>query len=138
MTTAPSSAASMTAAPMTATPAPLRFEIPDDHPCLPGHFPGRPVVPGVVVLDRVFAAVEAASGALPSAAHDGAGHVRMPQVKFVQPLLPLQAARVELTALAPAEAATRAQRWRFSVLREADGAVLASGELQWFVETAAA
>ena len=128
----------MTAAPMTATPAPLRFEIADDHPCLPGHFPGRPVVPGVVVLDRVFAAVEAASGALPDAAHDGPGHVRMPQVKFVQPLLPRQPARVELTALASTDAAAGMQRWRFSVLREADDAVLASGELQWFAETAAA
>ena len=25
-----------------------------DHPALPGHFPGRPIVPGVVVLDEVI------------------------------------------------------------------------------------
>ena len=31
------------------------FRIAADHPCLPGHFPGQPVVPGVVVLDRVLA-----------------------------------------------------------------------------------
>jgi 3-hydroxyacyl-[acyl-carrier-protein] dehydratase len=29
----------------------LRFVIPQDHPSLPGHFPGRPIVPGVVILD---------------------------------------------------------------------------------------
>lgn len=27
--------------------------IPADHPCLPGHFPGRPIVPAVVILDEV-------------------------------------------------------------------------------------
>jgi 3-hydroxyacyl-[acyl-carrier-protein] dehydratase len=33
----------------------LRFSIPSDHPCLAGHFPGRPIVPGVVILDEVVA-----------------------------------------------------------------------------------
>lgn len=37
----------------------MDFVVPHDHPCLPGHFPGRPVVPGVVVLDHVLQAVEA-------------------------------------------------------------------------------
>jgi 3-hydroxyacyl-[acyl-carrier-protein] dehydratase len=32
-----------------------RFTVPPDHLSLPGHFPGRPVVPGVVLLDIVFA-----------------------------------------------------------------------------------
>lgn len=25
-----------------------------DHPALPGHFPGRPIVPGVVILDALI------------------------------------------------------------------------------------
>ena len=29
--------------------------IPADHPCLPGHFPGRPIVPAVLILDEVRA-----------------------------------------------------------------------------------
>lgn len=38
------------------------FVIAADHPCLPGHFPGRPLVPGVVLLDEVFALVAADPG----------------------------------------------------------------------------
>lgn len=32
------------------------------HPALPGHFPGRPIVPGVVLLDLAQSAVEQATG----------------------------------------------------------------------------
>ena len=40
----------------------MRFEvlrlIHADHPSLPGHFPGAPLVPGVVILDEVIAAID--------------------------------------------------------------------------------
>jgi 3-hydroxyacyl-[acyl-carrier-protein] dehydratase len=31
--------------------------VPREHPSLPGHFPGRPIVPGVVLLNLVFEAI---------------------------------------------------------------------------------
>ncbi|WP_051481214.1 AMP-binding protein [Paraburkholderia nodosa] len=35
----------------------LSFTIPADHPALPGHFPGHPIVPGVVLLDHAIDAI---------------------------------------------------------------------------------
>lgn len=96
----------------------MQFRVDAGHPSLPGHFPGRPIVPGVVLLDRVFAAIEQAHGAT--------APLRLPQVKFVQPLLPGQAARVELDAL---QRDGEPPRWRFRVLRQDDGVLLASGEV---------
>lgn len=90
----------------------MQFEIAHDHPSLPGHFPGNPVVPGVLLLERVLDAVEGAGGR--------AGALRLPQVKFLQPLLPGQCAEVSLETPAPG-------RWRFRVTR--DATLLASGEV---------
>ncbi|MGY0557662.1 hypothetical protein [Lysobacter sp. A421] len=92
----------------------MPFVIPPDHPSLPGHFPGNALVPGVVLLDRVLDAVELMQPGLEL------GGLRLPQVKFLQPLLPGQPARVELTRLEPAG-------WRFLVLR--GDTVLARGDL---------
>ena len=99
--------------PFAAMPfAAMQFSIRPDHPSLPGHFPGRPVVPGVVVLDRVIEAIEARHGPL--------GAMRLPQVKFVQPLLPGEVADIAIDE-------GDAGRWRFRVTR--DGAPIASGEV---------
>jgi len=66
----------------------LRFTVPAEHPCLPGHFPGRPVVPGVVLLDRVMEAAGLA------------GAARLPAAKFLRPVLPGEEVAVELRPLA--------------------------------------
>jgi len=91
------------------------FVVDAAHPCLPGHFPGRPVVPGVVILDRVVDAIEAEYGAQ--------GALRLPQVKFVQPLSPGEQAGIVLEDTGR----DGARRWRFRV--ERDGLLLASGDV---------
>lgn len=83
------------------------------HPSLAGHFPGRPVVPGVVLLDAVRAAAEEFYGAQRLAA--------LPQVKFLQPLLPEQRFDIQLSGAPP--------RINFTCLREAQ--VLAKGVLEF-------
>ena len=55
------------------------FHIAASHPALPGHFPGDPIVPGVVLLERVGASARRAFGA------DVTG---LPQAKFLRPLRP--------------------------------------------------
>jgi len=92
-----------------------RLRIAADHPALPGHFPGRPVVPGVVVLDRVAAAIER---------EYGARIVALPQLKFVALLLPEEEAELRVEE--------KAGRLHFNVLR--NGVPVASG----IVETEAA
>jgi 3-hydroxymyristoyl/3-hydroxydecanoyl-(acyl carrier protein) dehydratase len=61
------------------------FSVAADHPALPGHFPGNPVVPGVLVLDHVMARLRACTG------REVTG---LPRVKFSAPLLPGEAAEV--------------------------------------------
>jgi 3-hydroxymyristoyl/3-hydroxydecanoyl-(acyl carrier protein) dehydratase len=66
------------------------FEVPADHPALPGHFPGNPIVPGVLLLDEVLTAAE-------RWLHRTV-HVRgLPQIKFVQPLKPQESALINLS-----------------------------------------
>lgn len=65
------------------------FTIPADHPSLPGHFPGNPVVPGVVLLEQVRSALVAL--------HPGLIIVELPQVKFRQPLRAATEAVIELS-----------------------------------------
>lgn len=57
------------------------FAIPAGHPSLEGHFPGRPLVPAVVLLAEVLAAVESDTSAAPQA-------WTLSSAKFVAPVTP--------------------------------------------------
>jgi 3-hydroxymyristoyl/3-hydroxydecanoyl-(acyl carrier protein) dehydratase len=95
-------------------PVSFDFAVAPDHPSLPGHFPSHPVVPGVLILEAVACRAAALLGP-PWRLR------RLPQVKFVAPLLPGENAQIELLP------DPTAGRVRFRVAREAES--LASGEL---------
>ena len=78
--------------------------IPATHPALPGHFPGRPIVPGVVLLQCVLDEAERWLGRALSIRE-------LPQAKFSAPLLPEQSAELELRLAG--------DELRFSVTRDA-------------------
>lgn len=81
------------------------------HPALAGHFPGNPVVPGVVLLERVAAAFKTWRGL----------SVGKLDAKFTRPLLPEQQALIELREVDGGV--------RFSVIL-GDGTTLARGTLE--------
>lgn len=56
------------------------LRISQHHPALGGHFPGNPIVPGVVILDHVISAATSA----------GYTVTAISSVKFSAPLLPEQ------------------------------------------------
>lgn len=85
------------------------------HPALPGHFPGQPLVPGVVLLEQVALALRAWRGLR-------LGRVR--EAKFMQPLLPAQSALLTLSAFADAAD----PRLRFEIV--CAGRVLARGVIE--------
>ena len=77
------------------------FCIGADHPSLPGHFPGHPLVPGVILLEQVAMALRE---------WRGQRLARVADAKFVAPLLPAEAALVRFTP-------TAAERIRFDIFR---------------------
>jgi len=100
----------------------FQFSVPNDHPALPGHFPGRPIVPGVLLLDQVLTGV---SSALKRPVR------LLQQVKFASALLPDETARVVFDS--------DGERVKFSVTAQRAGAAvsLASGSILLAAQAAA-
>ena len=66
-----------------------------DHPSLPGHFPGTPIVPGMVILDEILAAL--------TEWRRGSHVTAIRAVKFLAPLKPQQPFTICLSAGQDAE-----------------------------------
>jgi 3-hydroxyacyl-[acyl-carrier-protein] dehydratase len=97
---------------MTELRAPLCIAV--THPSLPGHFPGEPIVPGVVILDEVQSAARALAG--------GGRLAALPAVKFLAPLRPGERAECVLERRADGAILFRVER---------AGAVIAQGSLRF-------
>jgi 3-hydroxymyristoyl/3-hydroxydecanoyl-(acyl carrier protein) dehydratase len=69
------------------------FTIPADHPALPGHFPGNPVVPGVILLDHATTAI--------LTAHPGHRLAALPHIKFLRPVRPGDTVTIAYAATPP-------------------------------------
>lgn len=70
------------------------FAVAADHPSLPGHFPGRTIVPGVVILDEITRLLARRLGAELRV-------TEFPAVKFIAPLLPEAACEVTFISKSP-------------------------------------
>lgn len=86
------------------------LHFPPEHPAFAGHFPGFPIVPGVMLLDEILHLQEAESGRAVTA---------IASAKFLRPVAPGQ----ELTL----SCATGTGRRKFEILSGAQ--VVASGQL---------
>ncbi len=71
-----------------------------DHPAFAGHFPGAPIVPGVLLLDAALHALEAS----------GVQATGIASVKFLQPVAPAQVLALASTVTAPGRCAVRIAR----------------------------
>ena len=89
----------------------VQCEIKVDHPCLAGHFPGNPIVPGVVILDEILYAL--------TAWKNDSQIEQMSTVKFLTPIKPGQQFTISLIE-------TKPKRIEFNCSR--DDTVFATGK----------
>ncbi|MCP9440567.1 MAG: hypothetical protein NNA20_01365 [Nitrospira sp.] len=93
-----------------------------DHPAIAGHFPGRPIVPGVLVLCEVLETIRSAEPALKTVAG-------VSVVKFASPLKPGEPLAIEVARTAPEQV---------SFVCRVGGRLVASGAVEFSAESSLA
>jgi len=71
----------------------LPLAIAADHPAYAGHFPGRPILPGVVLLDEALLSLSALQG-------EQALRCEIKSAKFLSPVQPGESLRLDYAATA--------------------------------------
>jgi 3-hydroxyacyl-[acyl-carrier-protein] dehydratase len=90
------------------------FSVPPEHPIFAGHFPGRPIVPGVMLLEWVLAEVARST-------QRATAELRVREAKFFTPLGPGERAELRLDATA--------SRCGFEI--RGNAAAVARGVVEW-------
>jgi len=90
------------------------WTVPVDHPAFAGHFPGNPIVPGVVLLDRAILCAEQLIG-------QPVTHWQIGNAKFLSPVGPGETLHFALEQKASGTVAF--------IARVADGWTVSSGSL---------
>ena len=103
-----------------AEPFKARVDILIDHPCFPGHFPGQPILPGVLLLERVMSLAQASIG-------QSLNECTVYNVKLLASVVPGDALDVQL-------ARTNLNEYKFTVRISqaggAEGVLACSGQLR--------
>ncbi|MGB0125993.1 MAG: hypothetical protein WBP72_00045 [Rhodocyclaceae bacterium] len=92
-----------------------RWAVPADHPAFAGHFPGRPILPGVVILDQVVHGAAQVLGCPPAGC-------RISTAKFLRPVAPGETLDFAFDA-----ASETGLRFRVYVA----GNIVANGNIEW-------
>lgn len=70
------------------------MHIAEDHPAMPGHFPGYPLVPAVLIMDRVIESFE-------KKFNINLGVFSFPEIKFLVPMFPKDEFEINFTEVKP-------------------------------------
>ncbi len=97
-----------------------------NEPFFQGHFPGHPVMPGVLILEAMAQAGALLAGRIDPASVQGrlVYFMAIDKARFRKPVVPGDQLRLELTLLK-----RRREIWRFQGVARVNGAVVAEAEL---------